>query len=143
MTAKKQFEVINVPNDGEPKWYGGAFTLAFVYSNKGNFLVKGYDKEVEQYIKTHFTRYFVRMVLYGKGEHRDIFHFGSKCNLALDAPHFKRSDYHNKYRVRPYGYGSIPLGVQLTFKRFPTKWIPEFDYMVDKFGKKNNFDDDV
>ena len=141
MKTKKQLEVITVPNDGVPKFYGGAFVLAFVYSDKGNFLVKGYSHEVDKYLKAHFARYFVRYTMHHKGEQRSWFHFGDKCNLAIDEPNLKRSDFHRKYRVRPYGYEHNLMAVQLTFKRFPTRWIPEFDFLIDKFGKKDGYDD--
>ena len=38
---------ILVESSGVKGWYGGAYTLVFVYSEHGNFVLKGYMKEVE------------------------------------------------------------------------------------------------
>jgi hypothetical protein len=132
---KKQFDVIEVPKSGKPQWYGGAYTLAFVYSPKGNFLVKGYMREIEEYLDKRFGRYFVRYTMYKHRQHRDIFHFSNACGLYLGTPRLKHDGYCPRYIVRPFGaYKDITKTV-LSFKRFPTKWIPEFDNLIDKYVK--------
>jgi hypothetical protein len=138
---KKKWDVIEVPKTGIKNWFGGAFTYAFVYSNRGNFLVKGYKKEVEEFLKTHFSRYFVRYVLYNRGEHREIMEFGKNCHLYLGEPSdmFHRHKRH-RYEVMPKNYDTNLNSIKLTFKRLPKKWIPEFDYLIDQFTKKNDSD---
>lgn len=51
MRKKLWKDVREIPASGIPNWGGGAYTLAFVYSTEGNFLCKGYFKEVEEYLK--------------------------------------------------------------------------------------------
>lgn len=66
-TNKKNWPTINVQANGKCGWMGGAFSLSFVYSNRGNFLLKGYVKEVEEYLKKEKQsglKYFVRHNLY-------------------------------------------------------------------------------
>lgn len=47
----KKFKEIEVPASGKNGWAGGAYTMAFVYSNKGNFVVKGFFEEVKNFLK--------------------------------------------------------------------------------------------
>jgi len=51
MKKKEEFQVIEVPASGKPSWGGGAWCTVFVYSNKGNFFLKGFIRECEEYIK--------------------------------------------------------------------------------------------
>lgn len=141
---KKQLKVIEIPKTGKKDWGGGAFTYAFVYSNKGNFLVKGYLREVEIYIGKNFSRYFVRLVLYNHGEHRDIMKFGDNCRLYLGEPKDKTTNGRGnwRYEVSPYGYHTNLNAIKLSFKRFPNKWIPEFDYLIDKYTKDIRLEDE-
>ena len=63
---KRNYPIIDVPSDGKPKWYGGARTMAFVYSkHKGNFIVRGFSHEVEEFLKKNFTHYFFYFSIYG------------------------------------------------------------------------------
>lgn len=52
MKKKEELPVIEVPASGESNWGGGAWCTVFVYGNKGNFLLKGFLKECEEYIAT-------------------------------------------------------------------------------------------
>ena len=47
---KTMFKVIEVPNSGKKDWDGGAWCLVWVYSEKGNFLLKGFYKECRNYL---------------------------------------------------------------------------------------------
>lgn len=132
---KPNFKIIEVPKSGRDNWYYGAYTYAFVYSNKGNFLVKGYLKEVRDYIDRHFDRFFVRFTLYHAGLSRNILEFGKKCRLYVSDPVLKKRGYTPRYVVEPAYYEHNKNAIRLKFKRFPNKWIPEFDYLIDKFSK--------
>lgn len=60
--------ITEAPASGKKSWAGGAFTIAFVYSNKGNFIVKGFLNEVEAHLaslKNRGYKYFVNYTLYG------------------------------------------------------------------------------
>lgn len=50
MKLKKEFEVIEVEASGNACWMKGAWCLVWVYSTKGNFLLKGYYGECKDYI---------------------------------------------------------------------------------------------
>ncbi|MFA5207346.1 MAG: hypothetical protein WC428_01700 [Candidatus Paceibacterota bacterium] len=128
-TSEKQYPVIFVPDSGNPEWYGGARTLAFVYSrNDGNFVLRGYYKEVETYLKKNYTHYFVNYSLWWHGQHRDIWDFW-KDNIGIFKPTKKKRDW--KYQIRPYSDYKTDKEeikkVTLSFKRLPKRWIPEFN----------------
>lgn len=156
---KKQFEVIEVPADGHKRWYGGAYCLTFVYSPKGNFLLKGYSYESDNYMKQNFPICFYRQVLYNTNKicgrtsssilllrlkrpathfgKRELFNFSDGCPLTIIAPRLTAKNYNPKYVVRAYDYHTNVNSINLKFKRFPTKWIPEFDYLIEKYTKEN------
>lgn len=138
---KNKLTVINIPAQGKNEWWGGAFTLTFVYAPHGNFLLKGYKREVDEYIETHFTRHFSRSVLYRHGAFRTILRFSDECQLYVEEPSFRRRDYSPRYKVIPRSYHANKDAIMLKFKRFPTRWIPEFDYIIDRYvnTEKNTY----
>lgn len=134
----KKYPVIDVPASGMPTWMGGAYTLCFVYSKyNGNFVLRGYSKEVEEYLKENYTHYFYNMSLWYYGSNRDIWKFW-KDNVGVHYPHrhsrvFKGKD-RWKFQVRPYTNWHDSEeekknadNKSLWFKRMPKRWIPEFD----------------
>lgn len=128
---KKNYPIIDVPANGRPDWSVGAYTLAFVYSkNSGNFVLRGYYGEVKQYLKKHYTHYFVNYSLWSGGHSRNIWDFWND-SIGIFSPSQRRKD--RKYEVRPYtgGRNNISLkefdAKRLKFKRLPKRWIPEFD----------------
>lgn len=135
---KNTFTVIEVPNSGRTDWTGGAFCLTFVYSPKGNFLVKGYVRESSEYIQNHFDRYFYRRVMYRKRTSRTSFYFSDVCRLHIKEPRLKNRGYNRRFIVQPYSYEENHDAIRLQFKRFPTKWVPEFDYLIDKYCAGRN-----
>ena len=67
MSKNKNLPVITLSASGDAHWCGGAYTLTFVYSNRGNFLIKGYLKETEEYLKNEVhkgLKYFCNYTLY-------------------------------------------------------------------------------
>lgn len=141
MKTHTQYPVIEVPASGKRTWIGGAYTLAFVYSKRGNFLIKGYYDEVKDYVKKNFTHYFVNYSLrHDKskyGGHRDIWDFWKK-EIGIFAPDHDKSmsKYRNihKWQVKEYGYltpdEEKKMGINkpsFEFKRLPKRWIPDFD----------------
>jgi hypothetical protein len=132
---KKEFQEIIVP-ENLPTRRRGAFTLAFIYSPQGNVLLKGRMRDVETYLQKNYKhkRYLIRYVLYKNGEHRDILHFSEVCNLSIRQPNIKMRDYHTRYEIYPYAYMSNKSAISLKLKRLPQKWIPEYDYLIDKYA---------
>jgi hypothetical protein len=145
LEVNKSYPVVAVPKDGRRGMSGGAYVLAFVYSKyKGNVVVKGYMREVEDYIKKNFTHYFVNYSLWYMGSHRDIWYFWKK-DVGIHTPtksskkeKIKKDD--RVFKVRPRCDYSWDVSEeeykkqhkdadenQLVFKRMPKRWIPEFD----------------
>jgi hypothetical protein len=138
----KKYPMIDVPASGTRRRMGGAYTLCFVYSKyKGNFVLRGYSAEVEEYLKENYTHYFYNMSLWYHGNNRDIWGFW-KDDVGVYTPNrdsriFKGEE-RWKFRVRPrtgahswdWDYQEkkkLADGKELYFKRMPKRWIPEFD----------------
>lgn len=131
---KKKYPVIKVPSSGKPVWYGGARTMMFVYSrDHGNFILEGYSKEVEEYLKKNYTHYFFYHSMWSDGKSRGHWDFW-KDNIGFFEPSKARKTW--KYEVRPYGggfFGGPTLSKEelekktFRFKRLPKRWIPEFN----------------
>lgn len=134
----KKYPVIDVPASGKPRWIGGAYVLCFVYSKyKGNFVLRGYMKEVEDYLKKNYTHYFCNFSLWSNGFNRDIWRFW-KDNINIFEPERHRRSRiipnNKKYQVRAYScsYESDEENKKrkenaLFFKRLPKRWISEFN----------------
>jgi hypothetical protein len=135
MKKKQKYQEINVPASGKKQWYGGVFTVAFIYAPEGNFVLKGFMSEVEEYVRKHFTRYLVHYVLYYKGKTRTILHFSNSLGLHIESPNLKGCDRRTRYEIYPYGYYVNPDAVKLKFKRLPQYWLKEYDYLIDKYKK--------
>jgi hypothetical protein len=126
---KKDLEVINVPSDGRPDWYEGAFCLLFVYTrDNGNFILKGYRREVEKYLKDHYTHYFFYLSMWSHGQTRGNWNFW-KDTVTIFEPSkskpFKRLKYSVvKYNHKTYNHERV---AEFNFKRLPKHWIPEFN----------------
>lgn len=131
----KKYPEIEVPASGKPTRMGGAYCLCFVYSKyHGNFVLKGYMKEVEEYLKKNYTHYFYNLSLWYRGFNRDIWHFWKK-DIGIWHPSLRDKRRGKKVEVRPYysSYKEEELSEEemeaktFYFKRLPKRWIPEFD----------------
>lgn len=131
----KKYPVIDVRASGKSGWMGGAYMLCFVYSKyKGNFVLRGYNKEVEEYLK-NYTHYFCYKSYWYHGFSRGHWDFW-KESIGMFEPDRKRRN-EKKFIVRPYNYdftgGENKISKEeleaktLKFKRLPKRWIPEFD----------------
>lgn len=117
-------EVIEVQPDGIRGMYGGAYTLAFMYSNKGNILFKGYMREIETKLKKEYSdrKYFVVFNLYSKEYKRTIIHFSN--GKSISTPDSVRWD------ARPKGSKDFKYsiflknGKRIWIKRLPKSWTP-------------------
>lgn len=126
-------DVREIPATGKPNWGGGAYTIAFVYSNKGNFIVKGYLKEIRDYLNVEISKglkFIVNYTLWSKNpytgskHHRDIWN-SSNNNVSVFEPDYKVKDKEfRRYKWKIVNYNNDK---ELEFKRFPKRWIPEFD----------------
>lgn len=127
--------VVEVPADGRSGMYGGAYTLAFVYSSKGNMLVKGYMREVEKYIDDNIkSQYFVNFTLYHMGQHRDIWKFWKSGVHIFEGNAFRHSNRpnskHRKWEFRESSHtrsGEKKDVKEVKFKRLPNRWVSELE----------------
>ena len=142
----KNLPVSEIKADGRSGMWGGAYTIAFVYSNKGNFVVKGYYREVQKHLdelKQKGYKYFVNFTLwkskdnYGfpvKEKHRDIWSF-YKDNIHITHPkdnyslEYRRGRRRRNYQGRKWNVKSNTTHVEFAFKRMPNRWIEEFDLL--------------
>lgn len=123
----KKYPIIDVPANGKPDWYKGAYTLAFMYTKyKGNFIVRGYLDEVEEYIKKNYTHYFYFKSMWHQGESRGYWEFWKK-DVGISEPSKSRKTF--KFKVYKSGRedGEFKIFKEFQFKRLPKRWIPEFD----------------
>jgi hypothetical protein len=128
----KVYPIIQVPSSGKRGWMGGARSLFFIYSrDKGNFILEGYNKEVEDFLKKNFTHYFYRYTYWFCGEHRGGWKFWRE-SIGIFEPSKARKEW--KFIIRPYStvYGKQVSEQQMKeltfhFKRLPKRWIPEFN----------------
>jgi hypothetical protein len=125
---EKEYPFIEVLSDGRRNWYEGARCMFFVYSrDNGNFILKGYRREVENYLKENYTHYFYYNSMWHKGISRGNWYFW-KNNVSIFEPSNNKRE---KYTVVKHAKSSeFYFGkneVRLTFKRLPKRWIPEFN----------------
>jgi hypothetical protein len=127
----KKYPVIEIPADGKRGMMGGAYCLCFVYSKyKGNFVLKGYMREVEEYLKKNYTHYFCNYSLWNLSQSRGIWYFWKK-NIGIFNVSIKERKKGKKTEVRPY-MDFVLTEEELEaktfkFRRLPKRWIPEFD----------------
>lgn len=128
---EKEYPFIEILSDGKPDWYEGARCMFFVYSkDKGNFILKGYRREVEKYLKENYNHYFYYNSMWSHGMSRGMWGFW-KEGVSIYAPSKRKRRKNEKFKVikhassREFYFGKRE--VELTFKRLPKRWIPEFD----------------
>lgn len=128
----KKYPVIEVPSSGKPTCIGGAYVLCFVYSKyNNNFVLKGYFKEVIEYLEKNYTHYFYYISFWHQGSSRGYWSFWKKnVHIFFPSSHEKRNG--KKIIVKPYNSDScrsdnINDEKIFKFKRLPKHWIPEFD----------------
>jgi len=128
MTEKKQYPVINVPADGKSGWYNGAWCMVFVYSkNKGNFILKGYYREVFKYLKENHTHYFYYLSMWSPKGNRGYWSFWKDCISIFSPEKSRRRTLREKFQVVKYTKGTHDRIFEKEFKRLPKRWIPEFN----------------
>lgn len=122
------FPVIDVPANGVPNWWEGAYTLCFVYSKyKGNFILRGWRGEVMEYLKKNYTHYFYNLSMWHSGRCRSHWSFW-KNDVTIFEPSKAFKSW--KYRVVKYsgsGMYERERMKELEFKRLPKRWIKKFD----------------
>lgn len=136
--AKGKYPIIDVPANGKPEWIKGARCMMFVYSkHKGNFILRGYLGEVENFVKANFTHYFYYLSMWHDGRSRGYWHFW-KNGVSILTPIRKGRNKRWQYIIHKQFNGghynslaelSSEKEIELKFKRLPKQWIPEFDQL--------------
>jgi hypothetical protein len=128
---------IIVPNMGAKAFrcYGDkGYLIVFVYSNKGNFVLKGFAGEVNKKIDELITngyKFYYRYNYLNKGKVRySNVAFWNK-DIWFGTPEKRTSKYGsnlNKFEFRRNSQEwNEPSKVVLSLKRLPKYWIPEFE----------------
>lgn len=121
---KTKLPETDVPADGKKMWGGGAFVIAFIYSNRGNFVLKGYHNEVQKKLDSmDGLKYFVNFSMWSGGQHRDWWQVSGK------GVYMREPDKSNKFKWKIYRYKD-KVEQTLTFKRLPKRWIPEIEALI-------------
>ncbi len=124
-------KTIVAPNVTRPNWGNGAYTIAFVYSNKGNFAVKGFYGDVEKLIneyKSQGYKYFANFTLWQNGKYRNLW----KCSTprvyihgpSLDAKSLSALSYPYHFKISKFGKDGSKTG-SYKLKRMPSRYINE------------------
>lgn len=119
-------KTIEVPKVSKPCWMNGAYTIAFVRSNKGNFILKGYSGDVRYYLKHSNIKWFANFTYYSNEGRRSHWKCGNK-NIYISTPTLKPK---KKNSITfPYHfaiYKKLEEGnIILKLKRLPNRYIPE------------------
>lgn len=152
----KQLPIKVIPGDGQKGFYGnstgraeGAYTLSFVFSEHYSFLLKGYLRESDVYLKNLKESglvYITKQILYpnqkslGISNRIDrVFWKHSSDFCSIRSPHSKFIVDSNGNYKRTYTKDTRKWTLEvrdsegevrrvLKLKRFPNRWIPEFNY---------------
>lgn len=128
---KTIYPVIKVPSNGRSSWIEGARTMCFVYSkHHGNFILEGYIGEVKQYLQKNYTKYFCYYSMWYAGRSRGYWRFWKDRDVTISEPSKHRKSW--KYTITSYeprySYSQdVKIKHQISLKRLPKRWIPEFD----------------
>lgn len=135
---KTLFKVIEVPSSGKKSWDYGAWCMVWVYSEKGNFLLKGFYKECKNYLTNSelkcwaiFNLYHSKVVLtdqfysYRKPSpipgYRTIT-FTFNCDFSISAPSISRLPHSpSSYRKPAKGKKSSDYKFTVYLKNYSDK----------------------
>ena len=114
-------KTIEVPKVSKPCWMNGAYTIAFVRSNKGNFILKGYSGDVRHYLEHSNIKWFANFTYYSSNGSRSHWKCGNK-RVYISTPTFKpkKKSYGNPYHFKIYNKGKT-----IKLKRLPNRYVPE------------------
>lgn len=128
----KKFEVIEVPASGKKNWFKGAWCLVWVYSNEGNFLLKGFRGECKEYIKERqwkcwaiFNLYHTKKdtLLSSRGDSFRTLYETFNVRFDIHKPDYKsrRNKRSMDYKFRIYETGNYKNSFYV--KRLPTQFV--------------------
>lgn len=129
------------------KTKGAVWTMFFIYTPKGNYLIKGWVRsdgwDIEQYVNKKFEKCFYRYTFWQNGQSRGGWRFANKernrhlfwmsgRNLLIDG--HTVYDLNNKLikisKNKTYAVCfHLDKIYAIGFRKVPTKWIAEFDQL--------------
>jgi len=116
---------IIVPKVSKPCWENGVFTIAFVYSNQGNFVLKRYIGDVEAYLDKCNIKYFAKFNFYPNLSGNRGYWRCSNPDIWISSPSFKpkiKSAYSSPYHFKIVNSHTKK---EFNLKRMPNRYIPE------------------
>lgn len=137
---QKKWKEITLPTPGRRKkvqWFDNTYvpyTTTFVYSKySGNFIIRGYSNDVQEYLKKNHTHYFYNMCFISDGRVRaTVWEFwNDNWSIRRTWEFSKKFPGHFILYRRGDGYshGKKSQGKrkEYRFKRIPSRWIPLMD----------------
>jgi hypothetical protein len=116
------------PQTPGPKdeWGARPWTIYFVYTRHGNFVVKGYSDQVSDYVKLNFPNSFYRYTYWKDGQSR-----GSWSTTIKDCYIYGPSEgpyaHKKKYSMTFFKNGKSKI---IYFRRIPHQWIEAIDSLM-------------
>lgn len=151
---KEELPVIEIPASGKPDWYGGAWCLVWVYSTKGNFLLKGFRKECEEYIKSQgwkcwaiYNLYHTKCGFIGHAYNYRTIIDSYNCGFKIYSPSRHRRDKDWKFTItkNEVKSGEDSWKTRISVKRLPKIFVdfnfPEIKVVKAKKIPTNTFAD--
>lgn len=111
---------IIVPNSGERGMSGGAYVTAFVLTKNENFVVKGYCREVNNYLKSRRQGvYFARLLYHNEGKIRYAYWITNLNGVSIYDRTLRRKRISGKV-IKRYDKATIwAYGIKKDLKRLP------------------------
>jgi len=99
-----------------------AWAIAFVYTPSDSFVVKGMHDAVENYVKSHFRKYVMRLTFWKNGANRGLWYAsdGIRINSNFEEPRRKR------YEISVNNNIGMPIFTK-TVRRVPRKWLDIYE----------------
>jgi len=130
--------VIEVTPTGNKNWSGGAYTLAYMYSNKGNILFKGYYSDIKELLKKEYSdrRYFIVFNLYPYK--RTLIKFSNEEPIYIP----QIINYRQRGSIKRLSKKYIiylPKNKKIYLKRLPTSWNKTMNDIFEQTEIKRNY----
>jgi len=127
----RMLEIIDVLPSKIPNWEKGARSMLFMYTrDSGNFILRGFRGECEEYAKANYSHYFYRLTMFNNGSKRGYWRFW-KDNVNIPDPVFlwikKGKKHRYKIRFNVYDDKTKTYSYPFEFNRMPNKWIKPFN----------------
>lgn len=106
--------------------WGGSqpFTIAFCYPKSGPVMIKGMNKEVENYVKTKVSPCHYRIALFHNKESRGYWRFNvEKCFLNKE----KYKNKHERYQLSIFNKDQKK---EVWLRKVPQHYLKELDEIV-------------